>query len=195
MKTILITKYYYHYYLLFILFILLCSGTITFLFSNFSSTRNVEIYSFWISSVLYFGVLFYFFCLHQKQQWIIPHNWANFRKRPTFYSTLIFPIVFIGIFWMSFSSTFPMLYTALFGVQKTLVQKAEAQKKTYKGNITYCLYTVYSCLPIFKIESQQFQQYQNQDLTLKLTVQQSSMGTIIRSIHHIEVLPQKNSDK
>ncbi len=96
---------------------------------------------------------------------------------------------------MSFSSTFPMVYTALFGAQKTLIQKAEAQKKTYKGNITYCLYTVYSCLPIFKIESQQFQQYQNQDLTLKLTVQQSSMGTIIRSIHYVELLPQKNSDK
>ncbi|OTG95446.1 hypothetical protein [Acinetobacter sp. ANC 3832] len=33
---------------------------------------------------------------------------------------------------MNFSSTFPMVYTALFGAQKTLIQKAEAQKKTYK---------------------------------------------------------------
>ena len=187
-----ITKYYYHNYLILIMFILLSIGTTLLLFGNFIPTQNVKIYSFLISSLLYLCILFYFITLYKRQQWLIPSKWKNVQRKPFSYCICIFPVIFIAIFWMNFSYSIPVGYTQIFGKKQSLFQTAKPQKIHSRGKTTYYLNTTYSYLPIFKISEQQFQQYQNQHIILRITVLQSSMGTIIQSIDHVELSFQNN---
>ncbi|WP_143222589.1 hypothetical protein [Acinetobacter silvestris] len=174
--------------------ILIISGTTTLLFSNFSPTKTIEIYTLSISVVLYIGILLYFIHLNQKQQWFIPHHWKNFRKRPKLYCLLILPAIFIFIFWMNLSHIIPMTYTAMFGENQVVVQQANVTKSSFKGDTHYFFRTSYRYLPIFNIKPKEFQQYQNQQITLHLTIIQSSMGTIVKSIDHVQ-LNSKTTNK
>ena len=183
----LISKYYYHYYVIFMMFILGISGTCSVLFFNFSSTENVNLYAFFISIVLYFGITLYFLYLFKKQQWAIPRQWINFQKRPLLYCLIIFPVIFIPIFWMNFAKLIPMIYTERYGIETVEILEANAKKYTSKGNTySYCLSNQYSCLPIFKLSDDEFKLYQNKKVILQITSKKSSFGTIIESIDHIQ---------
>ncbi|MCY1160886.1 hypothetical protein D9M71_06520 [compost metagenome] len=194
MSPIQITKYHYHNYLILIMLILMISGTTTLVFSNFSPTEIIEICTLSISVLLYIVILVYFIYLNKKQQWFIPHHWKNFRKRPKLYCLLILPANFILIFWLNLSRIIPMTYTAMFGENQIVAQQAQVTKSSFKGNTRYFFRTSYKYLPIFNIKPEKLPQYQNQQITLHLTVIQSSMGTIVKSIDHVQ-LNSKTTNK
>ncbi len=79
-----------------------------------------------------------------------------------------------------------MTYTNFLGAQSTETIEAYTTKNTYKGNTTYCLSNKYSCLPIFKINRDEFKYYQDKKIILQITCKKSSLGTIIESIDHIQ---------
>ena len=182
----LISKYYYHYYVIFMIFILGISAVYSISFVNFYSTKAVNIFTLIASFILYFGIILYFYFLIKKQQWVIPRTWSNVQKRPLLYCFIIFPIFFIPLFWINFSKLIPMTYTNFLGAQSTETIEAYTTKNTYKGNTTYCLSNKYSCLPIFKINRDEFEYYQDKKIILQITSKKSSFGTIIESIDHIQ---------
>ncbi len=182
-----ITKYDYHYYVFFIVFILGITATYALCFLNFSATESVNRYALFIAIMAYGAILLYFYSLSTTQQWIMPKKWTNFQKHPLLYCLVIFPIVFIPVVWLNFSKIIPMTYTKIFGIHTTEVVQAPTKKSTYKGNTRYCFYNKYACLPIFKIDHQTFDQYQNQNVLLHITTQTSSLGTIIHTIEQIQV--------
>ena len=182
-----ITKYDYHYYVFFIVFILGITATYALVFLNFSATENVNRYALFIAIMAYCTILLYFYVLFTAQQWIIPRKWTNFQKHPKFYCLILFPIIFIPVVWLNCSKIIPMAYTKAFGIHTTEVVQARTKKSTYKGNTRYCFYNKYACLPIFKIDHQTFDQYQNQNILLHITTQTSSLGTIIHTIEQIQV--------
>ena len=87
-----------------------------------------------------------------------------------------------------------MTYTAMFGENQIVVQQAQVTKSSFKGNTRYFFRTSYKYLPIFNIKPEKLPQYQNQQITLHLTVIQSSMGTIVKSIDHVQ-LNSKTTNK
>ena len=190
MPILQITKFYYHYYVCLLMFCLMISGTIYLLCSNFSPTPTIQIIALTISVILYIWLLLYFIYLNKRQEWFIPHHWKNVRKRPRFYCLLIFPLVIIFLFWLNLSGTLPMFYTAMAGKQQLIHTQAQATKNSFKGKISYYLKTPYRSSPIFKISPEQYQRYQNQQVRLQLTIRQSSVGTSVKPINHIQVKPK-----
>jgi hypothetical protein len=83
-----------------------------------------------------------------------------------------------------------MFYTAMVGKQQLIHTQAQATKNSFKGKISYYLKTPYRSSPIFKISPEQYQHYQNQQVRLQLTIRQSSVGTSVKSINHIQVKPK-----
>lgn len=183
----LISKYYYHYYMIFIMIILGCAsyGTV---FLNFHSTYATNLIALFISLILYLGIILYFVYLLKKQQWVIPRTWVKVKQKPMLYVFIIFPIGFIPIFWINFSQMIPMTYTKFFGIRSTEMIEAYTTEKTYKGNTTYCLSNKYSCLPIFKINHEVYERYQDKKIMLQITNQKSRSGTLILSIDHIQAI-------
>lgn len=185
-----ISKYYHHYYVIFTLVILGISGTYSFLFLNFSATRMVNLIALIASTLLYFTLVLYFLYLFKKQQWTIPRNWKNFKKSPLFFCLIILPTIFIPICWINFSKIPPMIYTKIVGIQTVEILETHVKKLTSKNSTTYCLSSKYSCLPIFKINYENFKRYQNKKVILQITSQKSSLGTIIHSIDHLQISKQ-----
>jgi len=182
-----INKYDYHYYVVFTMFILFISGTYGVIFLNFSATRTVDIFALIASVALYLIIILYFFYLFKKQQWIIPRTWIKFQKNPALYCFMIFPFIFIFIFWMNFSKIMPMVYTKIYGIQTVEISEMKVKNHTSKGNKTYYFSGRYSSLPIFKISRDEFERYQNKKIVLQITSQKSNLGTIVHSIDHIRV--------
>lgn len=182
-----ISKYYYHYYVIFILFLSLISATYGVSSVNFHATKTGNIFALCASITLYCAIILYFFFLYRKQQWIIPRSWKNFQKRPLLYCLIIFPICFIPVFWLNFSQLFPMFYTKVSGIKSVEILAAHTKEHSFKGNTTYCLSNKYSCLPIFKINKDEFERYKNKKVVLQITSQKSSLGTIVYSIDHIRI--------
>ncbi|WP_171530633.1 hypothetical protein [Acinetobacter defluvii] len=185
------SKYYYHDYVILMMVILFISGTYSILFLNFSATPMVNLIALVISTTLYFTIILYFFYLSKKQLWVIPRNWKNFKISPLFHSLILLPIILIPICWINFSKTLPMIYTKIYGVQTVEVLEVNVKKLTSKNGTTYCLSNKYSCLPIFKINYEEFKAYQNKKVILQISHQKSSLGTIIHSIDHIRISEKK----
>lgn len=183
----LITKYDHHDYLIFILSVLAISAAYAVSFVNFHATKAVNIFALCASVMLYVVIILYFCSLYRKQQWIIPHSWRNFQKRPLLYCLIIFPICFIPVCWLNFSQLFPMFYTKITGIKSVEILTAHTKEHHFKKKTTYCLSNKYSCLPVFKISDREFTQYQNRKVILQITRQKSSLGTIVHSIDHIRV--------
>jgi hypothetical protein len=189
MKANSISKYYYHDYIIFGSLLLVVSATFAMLFLNFIPTLAVKIISFILAVGSTLTILIYFYILYKKQLWVIPKSWMNASRRPKFYFMFLIPCFLILILWINFITYIPLVHTLCFGQTQTVDLKATAaQSHGFKGGTHYYLKTPYRGVPIFRISYDEYQNYVNHPLIIKITMTEGALGTYIRKIHSIQRL-------